>query len=163
MWRGPVACSRRQGAAAAQGHASSRWDRGPGVTPEHDRLTADCCRRAAHAVGMHACRRVQAAIAEAHQPCTGSVRQALCGALYEEVTDFYRLIAVLEGHLSAPMPTPGASGWAVGGHYVGRWWQQQQQKLEHVRRYCMLVLVDCSFIQHSAGALSCMASTHQSV
>lgn len=53
------------------------------------------------------CRRVQAAIAEAHQPGIGSVRQALCGALYEEVTDFYRLIAVLEGQLSAPMPTPG--------------------------------------------------------
>jgi hypothetical protein len=52
-------------------------------------------------------RRVQAAIAEAHQPGTGSVRQALCGALYEEVTDFYRLIATLEQQLAVPMPTPG--------------------------------------------------------
>lgn len=103
----------RQGAAAAQGHASSRWDRGPGDTPEYDELTAACWRRRPCCV--HACRRVQAAIAEAHQPGTGSVRQALCGALYEEVTDFYRLIAVLEGHLSAPMPTPGASGWALAG------------------------------------------------
>lgn len=52
-------------------------------------------------------RRVQAAIAEAHQPGTGSVRQALCGALYEEVTDFYRLIATLEQQLAVPIPKPG--------------------------------------------------------
>jgi hypothetical protein len=60
------------------------------------RCTCCCCTR-----------RVQAAIAEAHQPGTGSVRQALCGALYEEVTDFYRLIATLEQQLNVPVPMPG--------------------------------------------------------
>lgn len=43
------------------------------------------------------------------------MRQALCGALYEEVTDFYRLIAVLEGQLNVPTPLPGAVGvWLCG-------------------------------------------------
>lgn len=67
---------------------------------------------------LRGCRRVQAAIAEGHQPGTGSVRQALCGALYEEVTDFYRLIAVLEGQLHVLPPMPGEEYWAAWG-YVG--------------------------------------------
>ena len=63
---------------------------------------------------VRAPRRVQAAIAEGHRPGTGSVRRALCGALHEEVTDFYRLIAVLEGQLNVPIPVPG-------------WWSRHDQ------------------------------------
>lgn len=56
---------------------------------------------------MLACRRVLAAIQAGRSPHTGSVRQALCAALGEEVTDFYRLMAVLEAQLATPQPTPG--------------------------------------------------------
>jgi hypothetical protein len=38
------------------------------------------------------------------------VRQALCAALADEVTDFYRLMAVLETQLTVPQPMPGAVG-----------------------------------------------------
>jgi hypothetical protein len=55
------------------------------------------------------CRRVQAAIAEGRQQGAGSVRQALCAALADEVTDFYRLMAVLETQLTVPQPMPGAA------------------------------------------------------
>jgi hypothetical protein len=37
----------------------------------------------------------------------GAVRQALCGALHAELSDFYRLMAVLEAHASQPIPVPG--------------------------------------------------------
>jgi hypothetical protein len=50
---------------------------------------------------------VQAAIAEGRQQGAGSVRQALCAALADEVTDFYRLMAVLETQLTVPQPMPG--------------------------------------------------------
>jgi hypothetical protein len=63
------------------------------------------------------CSRVQAAIKEGQQPGAGSVRQALCGALYEQVTDFYRLVAVLESQLAVPIPAPGKL--AVGADWVG--------------------------------------------
>jgi hypothetical protein len=35
------------------------------------------------------------------------VRQALCGALHAELSDFYRLMAVMEAHASQPIPVPG--------------------------------------------------------
>lgn len=53
------------------------------------------------------CRRVFAAIQAGRGPHAGSVRQALCAALAEEVTDFYRLMAVLEAQLAVPQPMPG--------------------------------------------------------
>lgn len=65
------------------------------------------CRLCCHHVWWHTCRRVQAAIAEGRQQGAGSVRQALCAALSEEVTDFYRLMAVLEAQLAVPQPLPG--------------------------------------------------------
>lgn len=64
----------------------------------------DCLRPA---TPCRVCSRVQAAIKEGQQPGAGSVRQALCGALYEQVTDFYRLVAVLESQLAVPIPAPG--------------------------------------------------------
>ncbi|KAF8068410.1 GCP3 [Scenedesmus sp. PABB004] len=55
-------------------------------------------------------RRVQAAIAEGRGRGRGSVHQALCAALGEEVTDFYRLMAVLQDQLAAPQPHAGGGG-----------------------------------------------------
>lgn len=95
-------------------------------------------------------KRVQAAIAEGHQPGTGSVRQALCGALYEEVTDFYRLIAVLEGqlHVPPPMPGPGAAAGAGGGGAQGTYLTLRRLQLwlaEPLRRMRLLAaLVDAT-------------------
>lgn len=63
-----------------------------------------------HAWCLCACavlRRVKEAAVQGRQHGSGSVRQALCAALQEEITDFYRLMAVLEAQLAAPMPLPG--------------------------------------------------------
>eukprot|EP00879_Flechtneria_rotunda_P027814 GHRR01029816.1.p1 GENE.GHRR01029816.1~~GHRR01029816.1.p1 ORF type:complete len:624 (+),score=227.32 GHRR01029816.1:846-2717(+) len=86
-------------------------------------------------------RRMQAAIAEGRRQHAGSVRQALCAALSEEVTDFYRLMAVLEGQLAIPQPVPGADASAAGPYLSLR--RLQLWLAEPLRRMRLLTaLVD---------------------
>eukprot|EP00878_Enallax_costatus_P017689 GHUV01018585.1.p1 GENE.GHUV01018585.1~~GHUV01018585.1.p1 ORF type:complete len:688 (+),score=234.63 GHUV01018585.1:858-2921(+) len=95
---------------------------GPGVLiAPHDQLKLQLgYRTLMHELGElgFLYRRVLAAIQSGRSPHTGSVRQALCAALGEEVTDFYRLMAVLEAQLATPQPTPGADETDVAGSYL---------------------------------------------
>uniref|UniRef100_A0A383WQ52 Uncharacterized protein n=1 Tax=Tetradesmus obliquus TaxID=3088 RepID=A0A383WQ52_TETOB len=99
------------GAAAGSGIA---------VAPQEQLQIPGRWRAALHELGelgvMY--KRVQAAIAEGRVQGCGSVRQALCAALADEVTDFYRLMAVLETQLAVPQPMPGDEPAAAAGPYL---------------------------------------------
>ncbi|THU70255.1 hypothetical protein C4D60_Mb08t23100 [Musa balbisiana] len=47
----------------------------------------------------------------------GTVGQAFCSALQDELSDYYKLLAVLESHSSNPIPTPGSIS-GVPGNYL---------------------------------------------
>jgi gamma-tubulin complex component 3 len=47
----------------------------------------------------------------------GTVGQAFCSALNDELTDYYKLLAVLESHSMNPIPTPG-SDLGLQGNYL---------------------------------------------
>uniref|UniRef100_M8BJJ5 Gamma-tubulin complex component n=1 Tax=Aegilops tauschii TaxID=37682 RepID=M8BJJ5_AEGTA len=47
----------------------------------------------------------------------GTVAQAFCSALQEELSDYYKLLAVLESYSLNPIPTPGSDS-GVSGNYL---------------------------------------------
>ncbi|KAF7078034.1 hypothetical protein CFC21_082512 [Triticum aestivum] len=47
----------------------------------------------------------------------GTVAQAFCSALQEELSDYYKLLAVLESYSLHPIPTPGSDS-GVSGNYL---------------------------------------------
>jgi hypothetical protein len=96
-------------AAAAPSHDPSVSEAGLLLPPQSELPLLPGVRVLLHELGelglMY--RHVQAAVTRGAAAPRGTVHQALCGALAEQVTDYYRLLALLEDQLSAPLPVPG--------------------------------------------------------
>ncbi|PKA47028.1 Gamma-tubulin complex component 4 like [Apostasia shenzhenica] len=73
----------------------------------------------------------------------GTVGQAFCSALQEELSDYYKLLAVLESQSSNPIPSAGSDSGGGTGNYLSLmrlavWFTEPM-----VRMRLMAVLVDC--------------------
>ncbi|KAG6504408.1 gamma-tubulin complex component 3-like isoform X1 [Zingiber officinale] len=82
----------------------------------------------------------------------GTVGQAFCSALQDELSDYYKLLAVLESHSSNPIPTPGSIS-GVPGNYLSMRRLQVWLAEPTVRMRLMAVLVDgCRALRGGAMA-----------
>ncbi|KAJ1697843.1 hypothetical protein LUZ63_006355 [Rhynchospora breviuscula] len=71
----------------------------------------------------------------------GTVGQAFCSALNDELTDYYKLLAVLESHSMNPIPTPGSDS-GLQGNYLSLRRLDVWLAEPTVRMRLMAVLVD---------------------
>ncbi|PUZ70920.1 hypothetical protein GQ55_2G274200 [Panicum hallii var. hallii] len=71
----------------------------------------------------------------------GTVAQAFCSALQEELSDYYKLLAVLESYSLNPIPTPGSDS-GVSGYYLSLRRLAVWLAEPAVRMRLMAVLVD---------------------
>ncbi|CAL5081701.1 unnamed protein product [Urochloa decumbens] len=71
----------------------------------------------------------------------GTVAQAFCSALQEELSDYYKLLAVLESYSLNPIPTPGSDS-GVSGNYLSLRRLAVWLAEPAVRMRLMAVLVD---------------------
>ncbi|XP_072983837.1 gamma-tubulin complex component 3 [Typha latifolia] len=82
----------------------------------------------------------------------GTVGQAFCSALQDELSDYYRLLAVLESHSLNPIPTPGSDS-GVPGNYLSLRRLAVWLTEPMVRMRLMAVLVDgCRALRGGAMA-----------
>ncbi|WOL06631.1 hypothetical protein Cni_G15365 [Canna indica] len=82
----------------------------------------------------------------------GTIGQAFCSALQDELSDYYKLLAVLESHSSNPIPTPGSIS-GVQGNYLSLRRLAVWLAEPMVRMRLMAVLVDgCRALRGGAMA-----------